>query len=219
MNAQLEQCLELLKGPDDEKRFVGMVLVTRIVKRGDEAANDTVVQVSEALGDDFLDRLLATPGEYSLLALHVLSVFCEVESLAARPRMLARVAVVAGMLAQQEARHVVVDILSSLGGIGAAGGDGGRKAVAAVASEVTDVLRRVASEPEAVAEPQTEAEPAEKNKAPLATKEDVWRHGMLLLAQVLPASRPAVVLPACDSGTVFRLWRRPTRRTKRSTQA
>jgi len=42
-DAQLSQCLELLRGPEDEKRFVGMVLVTRIVKRGTEGKEDAII--------------------------------------------------------------------------------------------------------------------------------------------------------------------------------
>ena len=43
-NSQLEQVIELLRGPEDEKRFVGMVLVTRVVKQLGECADSEKVE-------------------------------------------------------------------------------------------------------------------------------------------------------------------------------
>eukprot|EP00798_Chlamydomonas_sp_ICE-L_P007486 gene7486-631_t len=53
--ANFTQCLQLLRGPTDEKRFVGLLLVTRLLPDGSEEA---IRQVLEALGLEFLDRLL-----------------------------------------------------------------------------------------------------------------------------------------------------------------
>ncbi|PNH00298.1 hypothetical protein TSOC_013889, partial [Tetrabaena socialis] len=57
------QCLELLRGPGDERRFVGLLLVTRLLPHGSDEA---VRAVMEALGPHFLRRLLlplSTPPE------------------------------------------------------------------------------------------------------------------------------------------------------------
>ncbi len=50
-----EQCLALLKGPGDERRFVGLLLVTRLLPAG---SDDAIRSVLDALGFEFLDRLL-----------------------------------------------------------------------------------------------------------------------------------------------------------------
>ncbi|GIL44562.1 hypothetical protein Vafri_2088, partial [Volvox africanus] len=50
-----QQCLELLRGPGDERRFVGLLLVTRLLPHG---SDDAVRKVLEALGAQFLHRLL-----------------------------------------------------------------------------------------------------------------------------------------------------------------
>ncbi|KAG2450500.1 hypothetical protein HYH02_005001 [Chlamydomonas schloesseri] len=54
-NRSFQQCLELLKGPGDERRFVGLLLVTRLLPQG---SDDAVRRVLEALGWTFLQRLL-----------------------------------------------------------------------------------------------------------------------------------------------------------------
>ena len=176
--SQLEQCLTLLRGPDDEKRFVGMVLITRILKPAadggqvDEASVMQVErpvtirthehealnhrQVAEALGDDFLDRLLATPGEYALLALHVLRVFCEVQALAAATRMVTRAPQMAQLLdtvtqsggstGAQEGSTCAADALACLSGISAARGEGSAQAVETTLLQVCSALEGVAEQ-------------------------------------------------------------------------
>lgn len=47
--------MELLRGPSDERRFVGLLLVTKLLPSGDAAA---IKQVHDAVGDAFLSRLL-----------------------------------------------------------------------------------------------------------------------------------------------------------------
>ena len=51
----LEDCLELLRGPTDERRLVGLLLATRVLPKGDAAA---LSAAREAIGDAFLARLL-----------------------------------------------------------------------------------------------------------------------------------------------------------------
>ncbi|KAL4448249.1 hypothetical protein ABPG75_005468 [Micractinium tetrahymenae] len=53
--AGLAECLQLLKGPSDERRFVGLLLVTKLLPPGDAEA---VRQVHAAVGPTFLTRLL-----------------------------------------------------------------------------------------------------------------------------------------------------------------
>lgn len=51
----LQECLELLRGPGDERKLVGLLMVTRALPAGDLA---TVKQVYNAVGPSFLARLL-----------------------------------------------------------------------------------------------------------------------------------------------------------------
>ncbi|PRW45088.1 Neurochondrin family isoform 2 [Chlorella sorokiniana] len=55
LSAGLAECLELLKGPADERRFVGLLLVTKLLPAGDDA---TIRAVHAAVGPTFLSRLL-----------------------------------------------------------------------------------------------------------------------------------------------------------------
>ncbi|KAG2493275.1 hypothetical protein HYH03_008412 [Edaphochlamys debaryana] len=50
-----QQCLDLLRGPTDERRFVGLLLVTRLLPNGSDEA---IRRVMAALGPTFLRRLL-----------------------------------------------------------------------------------------------------------------------------------------------------------------
>mmetsp|Transcript_36419 Transcript_36419/g.81053 ORF Transcript_36419/g.81053 Transcript_36419/m.81053 type:complete len:1243 (+) Transcript_36419:134-3862(+) len=105
--ANFSQCLELLKGPSDEKRFVGLLLATKLLPQGGDAA---IRQVLDALGPKFLSRLLlpitrqrqdleppADDEAYqqqvmsSGLALAILSSACRLPELAAAPDMLDKV--------------------------------------------------------------------------------------------------------------------------------
>ena len=51
----LDDCLDLLRGPTDERRLVGLLLATRVLPRGDATA---LSAAREAIGDGFLARLL-----------------------------------------------------------------------------------------------------------------------------------------------------------------
>ncbi|KAK9821202.1 hypothetical protein WJX74_009822 [Apatococcus lobatus] len=97
--AGLEQALDLLKGPSDERRFVGLLLVSKFVSPGN---NEHIQRVQEAVGFTFLQRLLlplkshckvAPAADMSQqiaaaeLALAVLSTFSSVSSVAAYPEM------------------------------------------------------------------------------------------------------------------------------------
>ncbi|WIA32050.1 hypothetical protein OEZ86_002902 [Tetradesmus obliquus] len=54
-SANWQQCLELLRSDVDEKKFVGLLLVTKLLPQGDDAA---VQAVLDAVGFAFLQRLL-----------------------------------------------------------------------------------------------------------------------------------------------------------------
>lgn len=51
----LKDCLDLLRGPTDERRLVGLLLATRVLPKGDDAS---LSAAREAIGDAFLERLL-----------------------------------------------------------------------------------------------------------------------------------------------------------------
>eukprot|EP00890_Picochlorum_soloecismus_P002844 jgi/Picsp_1/3560/NSC_06397-R2_fructose- -bisphosphatase len=51
----LEACLELLKGPSDERRFVGLLMITKTIDPSDSGARR---RVYETVGGGFLSRLL-----------------------------------------------------------------------------------------------------------------------------------------------------------------
>ncbi|KAF5205070.1 neurochondrin family protein [Thalictrum thalictroides] len=53
----MEECLKLLKGQRDEQRLAGLLLATKFCKRDDHTS---IVRVYEAIGSQFLDRLLKT---------------------------------------------------------------------------------------------------------------------------------------------------------------
>lgn len=54
----LGDCLKLLRGSSDEQRLAGVLLATQFVSAGDEKA---VSQVFDAIGVNFIDRLLQNP--------------------------------------------------------------------------------------------------------------------------------------------------------------
>ena len=58
----LDDCLDLLRGPTDERRLVGLLLATRVLPKGDAAA---LSAAKEAIGDAFLARLLLPLGDGS----------------------------------------------------------------------------------------------------------------------------------------------------------
>lgn len=51
----LSDCLDLLRGPTDERRLVGLLLATRVLPRGDATA---LRAAKDAIGGSFLERLL-----------------------------------------------------------------------------------------------------------------------------------------------------------------
>jgi hypothetical protein len=56
----LQKCLKLLKGTTDEEKFVGLVLAPKVLK----ASNlQHVLMVFDAVGLEFIDRLLITQGK------------------------------------------------------------------------------------------------------------------------------------------------------------
>ena len=55
----MDKCLQLLRGPSDEERFVGLLLVPKIVKFDDK---EGMKRVFDTIGVDFLNRLLVSEG-------------------------------------------------------------------------------------------------------------------------------------------------------------
>lgn len=92
----VKKCCALLKtsGGDNEK-FAALFMVTKLVK-GKHATPAARVAIFEAIGFDFLRRLLLTdnvpidcpPNIYKSLALNILTVFCVEDSLVSKPEIL-----------------------------------------------------------------------------------------------------------------------------------
>lgn len=51
----LQECVQLLRGPTDERRFVGLLLATKLLPAGNE---HVMLSIHEAVGSTFLSRLL-----------------------------------------------------------------------------------------------------------------------------------------------------------------
>ncbi|CAL8468607.1 g8147 [Coccomyxa elongata] len=100
----LEECIQLLKGPTDERRFVGLLLVTKLLPAGDA---DTIRAVYDSVGSQFIARLLLplrrpqltehseqsrqTDGSACVLALAVLASSCRLSDIAAREEVMDKV--------------------------------------------------------------------------------------------------------------------------------
>lgn len=108
---QVEECLRLLRSSSDEERFVGLILITKVVKDPD---HHTLIQVSDAVGSDFIDRLLLSKGEYTGFVVSLLSTLCQVPQLAQDPRMIARALPVLSCLEGAEDEDTVCDSLQTL---------------------------------------------------------------------------------------------------------
>eukprot|EP00742_Colponemidia_sp_Colp-10_P004748 GILJ01005064.1.p1 GENE.GILJ01005064.1~~GILJ01005064.1.p1 ORF type:complete len:725 (+),score=108.26 GILJ01005064.1:43-2175(+) len=78
--AQLSSILELLKGPSDEQRFAGLLLLTK----SSFTLDDKVVlrTVFDAIGAAFFQRLLRSASAYQSLALNILPTFLVDDSVA-----------------------------------------------------------------------------------------------------------------------------------------
>lgn len=76
----LDACLELLKGPSDERRLVGLLLVTRLLAA--PLATDALPAVAAAVGPTFLARLLRGGGAQAGLAAAVAATLCRAPELA-----------------------------------------------------------------------------------------------------------------------------------------
>ncbi|XP_050316402.1 neurochondrin homolog [Anthonomus grandis grandis] len=92
----VKKCCNLLKNsPGDNEKFAALFMVTKLVK-GKHATPAARVAIFEAIGFDFLRRLLLTndvpidcpPSVYKSLALSILTVFCAEEQLATKKEML-----------------------------------------------------------------------------------------------------------------------------------
>lgn len=125
----LEHCLQFLKGSTDEQRMVGLLLATKYVQ-GDN--KDSILQVFDAMGVQFINRLLKsglclTSSEtlveeepYVQLALSVLSAFCRVPELASLDEIINKIPILLDILKKKPADPVVVDCCEILLGIGSA---------------------------------------------------------------------------------------------------
>jgi hypothetical protein len=51
------KCLQLLRGPSDEERFTGLLLVSKLIKPDDI---ERIKQVLDAIGFNFVNRLLTS---------------------------------------------------------------------------------------------------------------------------------------------------------------
>lgn len=92
----VKKCCNLLKNsPGDNEKFAALFMVTKLVK-GKHATPAARIAIFEAIGFDFLRRLLLTddvpvdcpPSIYKSVALSILTVFCSEEQLATKKEML-----------------------------------------------------------------------------------------------------------------------------------
>lgn len=92
----VKKCCNLLKNsPSDTEKFAALFMVTKLVK-GKHATPAAKVAIFEAIGFDFLRRLLLTtdvpvdcpPSIYKSVALSIITVFCSEEQLATKKEML-----------------------------------------------------------------------------------------------------------------------------------
>ena len=107
---QLNQCLKLLQGPSDEERFVGLVLITKVVESPDPA---TLRLVLDAVGDQFLDRLLLTKGDYTTFGLNLLCTLCSAPEIACIEGMPQRIIPVVSLLDAATPDELACDILET----------------------------------------------------------------------------------------------------------
>uniref|UniRef100_A0A7N0ZSR6 Neurochondrin n=1 Tax=Kalanchoe fedtschenkoi TaxID=63787 RepID=A0A7N0ZSR6_KALFE len=98
----LDELLKLLKGERDEQRLAGLLLVTKICK-GDD--HESIRKVYEAVGPQFLDRLLRTGmgkgatgstaganrDAYLQLSVTVIAAFCRVPEIASSGDMISKI--------------------------------------------------------------------------------------------------------------------------------
>eukprot|EP00803_Ostreobium_quekettii_P001617 evm.model.scf_224.7 EVM.evm.TU.scf_224.7 scf_224:61576-66989(-) len=102
-DAGLQDCLALLRGPSDERRFVGLLLATKLLPAGGE---DAAVAIWQSIGPRFLRRMLLPVGGPAAcgpepagstlemqfmtvsLAMAVLSSICQVDRVAQSPELL-----------------------------------------------------------------------------------------------------------------------------------
>ncbi|XP_059471230.1 neurochondrin homolog [Neocloeon triangulifer] len=92
----VKKCCAVLKGAqNDTEKFAGLFMVTKVIK-AKELSADNKKQLFEAIGFDFLRRLLLTsdaledcpPQIYKSVAVSVLSCFCDEPEVATHPQML-----------------------------------------------------------------------------------------------------------------------------------
>ncbi|VFQ66784.1 unnamed protein product [Cuscuta campestris] len=115
----LEACLNLLKGERDEQRLAGLLLVTKFCKGDDNAS---ILRVYEALGSQFLDRLLRTGMKngpsgcesdnrdaYLRLAVAVLATLCRVPDIASSKEMVSRIPVILEVMSRESVSPVLED--------------------------------------------------------------------------------------------------------------
>ncbi|KAL8171678.1 hypothetical protein V2J09_023482 [Rumex salicifolius] len=112
LSPSLDQCLKLLRGERDEQRLAGLLLVTKFCDKDDQ---DSIRRVYEAVGVQFLDRLLRTGmGEgiapnndnqdaYLQLSVTILSAFCRVPDIAASEDMVKKIPLMLEIMTKESA--------------------------------------------------------------------------------------------------------------------
>ncbi|XP_077238016.1 neurochondrin family protein [Tasmannia lanceolata] len=113
----LEDCLKLLKGERDEQRLAGLLLATKFCKSDDQAS---IIRVYNAVGIQFLDRLLMTgmgkgtvgakEGDdreaYLRLSVTVIAAFCHVREIASSKEMVSKVPVILELMSKMSGSSI-----------------------------------------------------------------------------------------------------------------
>ncbi|KAL9675403.1 hypothetical protein QQ045_003605 [Rhodiola kirilowii] len=131
----LDELLKLLKGERDEQRLAGLLLVTKVCKGDDHAS---ICRVYEAVGAQFLDRLLrtgmgkgATSGTaaanrdaYLQLSITVIAAFCRVPEIASSRDMILKVPLILEVMPLGSCAPVLAECYECLFLISTASDDG-----------------------------------------------------------------------------------------------
>ncbi|KAL6985219.1 hypothetical protein U1Q18_018598 [Sarracenia purpurea var. burkii] len=114
----LEDCLKLLKGERDEQRLAGLLLVTKFCNKDDY---DSILRVYDAVGNQFLDRLLRTGmgkgglsgsgGDnrdvYLQLSITVLAALCRVPEIASSEDMVSKIPLMLEIMSKEFGSSVI----------------------------------------------------------------------------------------------------------------
>eukprot|EP01113_Clastostelium_recurvatum_P036034 TRINITY_DN5086_c0_g1_i1.p1 TRINITY_DN5086_c0_g1~~TRINITY_DN5086_c0_g1_i1.p1 ORF type:complete len:659 (+),score=139.47 TRINITY_DN5086_c0_g1_i1:54-1979(+) len=137
----LAKCLQLLQGPTDSERFVGLLLITKVVPSealAPGSADPTLRQIFDAIGFDFIDRLLRTKGgapeadtadaSYRGMGISILAAFCGDLELVQHSNMTSKIPMLLSILSEDKlggmTTYELEDILSIIAAV-VAGSDSG----------------------------------------------------------------------------------------------